>query len=82
MADYATSIQIDAPPEIVFDHLVTGEGILSWMGQYAEIDATPGGVFAVDIGGNPVRGTYLEVDRPRVVVISWGVLGSDVLPAG
>jgi uncharacterized protein YndB with AHSA1/START domain len=80
--DFATSIDIEAPPEIVFAHLVTTEGMLAWMGQHAELDATPGGVFAVDIDGNPVRGEYLEVDPPHAVVISWGVPGSELLPAG
>jgi uncharacterized protein YndB with AHSA1/START domain len=80
--DYATSIDIEAPPEIVFDHLVTPEGMLAWMGQHAELDPRPGGLFAVDINGNPVRGRYLEVDPPRTVVVTWGVAGSDVLPAG
>ena len=82
MPDFATSIDIEAPPEIVFAHLVTTEGMLAWMGQHAELDATPGGVFAVDIDGNPVRGEYLEVDPPHAVVISWGVPGSELLPAG
>ncbi len=82
MPDFATSIDIEAPPEVVFAHLVTAEGMLAWMGQHAEIDATPGGVFAVDIDGNPIRGEYLEVDPPHAVVITWGVLGNEVLPAG
>jgi uncharacterized protein YndB with AHSA1/START domain len=80
--DLATSIDIEAPPDVVFAHLVTPEGMLAWMGQHAELDATPGGVFAVDIDGTPVRGEYLEVDPPHAVVISWGVLGNDLLPAG
>jgi uncharacterized protein YndB with AHSA1/START domain len=80
--DFATSIDIEAPPEVVFAHLVTPEGMLAWMGQHAELDATPGGVFAVDIDGNPVRGEYLEVDPPHSVVVSWGVLGSELLPPG
>jgi uncharacterized protein YndB with AHSA1/START domain len=80
--EFATSIDIESPPEIVFAHLVTPEGMLAWMGQHAELDATPGGVFAVDIDGNPIRGEYLEVDPPHAVVISWGVLGSELLPAG
>jgi uncharacterized protein YndB with AHSA1/START domain len=82
VADFTTSIDIDAPAEIVFDHLVTQEGLQAWMGQHADVDATPGGTFAVDIGGNPIRGAYLELDRPRLVVVSWGVLGNEVLPAG
>ena len=53
MAEFATSIDIEAPPEVVFAHLVTPEGMLAWMGQHAELDARPGGVFAVDIDGNP-----------------------------
>jgi uncharacterized protein YndB with AHSA1/START domain len=80
--DFVTSIDIEAPPEIVFAHLVTPEGLLAWMGDHAELDAKPGGVFAVDMHGNRVRGEYLEVDPPHVVVISWGVLGNERLPAG
>ena len=82
MPEFVTSIDIEASPDIVFAHLVTPEGMLAWMGQHAELDATPGGVFAVDIDGHPIRGEYLEVDPPRSVVITWGVLGSEVLPAG
>ncbi|MER7500987.1 SRPBCC domain-containing protein [Nonomuraea pusilla] len=82
MAEFATSIDIEAPPEIVFDHLVTVDGMLAWMGRRAELDPRPGGVFAVDIDGNPVRGEFVEVDRPRTVVVTWGLEGDDVLPAG
>ncbi len=52
------------------------------MGQHAVLDPRPGGVFEVDIAGSPIRGEYLEVDRPHRVVVSWGVAGSDELPAG
>lgn len=82
MGEYATSIDIDAPPEVVFEHLVTVEGMTAWIGQHAELDATPGGVFTVDIDGTPIRGEYLEVDPPHTVVVSWGVLGNELLPAG
>jgi uncharacterized protein YndB with AHSA1/START domain len=82
MADYSTSIDIDAPPDVVFEHLVTVEGMLSWMGQHAELQPSPGGSFAVDINGVPVRGAYLEIDPPRRVVVSWGVAGSDEHPPG
>lgn len=82
MAEYATSIEIDAEPAVVFEYLVAPEAMTAWMGQHAVLEPQPGGVFAVDIAGSPIRGQYLEVDPPRRVVVSWGVAGSDDLPPG
>jgi uncharacterized protein YndB with AHSA1/START domain len=82
MADYKTSIEIDATPTDVFDYLVTEAGMTAWMGQHAALDPRPGGEFAVDIAGYAIRGRYLHVERPRRVVVSWGVAGSCDLPPG
>lgn len=82
MPDFRTSIDIEAPPDRVFDYLVTPEGMTTWMGEHAVLEPRVGGRFDVDIAGTPIRGEYLEVDRPRRVVVSWGVLGSDDLPPG
>lgn len=82
MTGFEASIDIQAPPEVVFEHLVTAEGMVAWMGQHADLRAVPGGGFAVDIDGTPVRGSYLEVDPPRRVVVSWGVAGSALHPPG
>lgn len=82
MAEYATSIEIDAPPAEVFDYLVSEAGMRAWMGRHAVLDPRPGGGFAVDIAGHMVRGRYLEVDPPRRVVVSWGMAGSEELPPG
>jgi uncharacterized protein YndB with AHSA1/START domain len=82
MADYTTSIDIEAPPEVVFAHLVTPEAMVAWIGDHATLDPSPGGTFAIDIGGTPVRGEYVEVDPPRLVVVTWGVAGHPKLPAG
>jgi uncharacterized protein YndB with AHSA1/START domain len=82
MAEYRASIEIDAPPEQVFEFLVTDDGLTSWMGQWASLDARKGGRFAVDIAGYPVRGAFLEIDRPRRVTISWGFAGSSDMPPG
>lgn len=82
MPEYATSIDIQASPENVFDFLVTAEGLTAWMGQHATLDPREGGVFEVDIAGSPVRGRYLEVDRPWRVIVSWGFAGSAELPPG
>jgi uncharacterized protein YndB with AHSA1/START domain len=82
MADYTTTVDIAAPPEIVFEHLVTVEGMLAWMGQHADLHPIPGGGFSVDINGVPIRGAYLDIDPPHRVVVSWGVAGSDEHPPG
>ncbi|MGI8458876.1 MAG: SRPBCC family protein [Propionibacteriaceae bacterium] len=82
MTEYRTSIDIDAVPEKVFEFLVTDTGMTSWMGQWASLDPVPGGQFAVDIAGYPARGTFLEVDPPRRVTVSWGFAGSESLPPG
>lgn len=82
MAEFRDTIDIAASPATVFDYLTTNAGMTAWMGQYADLDPTPGGRFAVDIAGYPVRGEYLVVDRPTRVVVSWGFAGSDTLPVG
>ena len=82
MAEFRDSIDIEAPPETVFEYLITNDGMTAWMGQYADLDPTPGGKFAVDIAGHPVRGEYLHVEPPSRVVMSWGFAGSEDLPAG
>lgn len=82
MAEYLDSIDIASSPEAVFEYLTTNSGMTAWMGQYADLDPRPGGGFAVDVAGHPVRGEYLHVEHPNRVVISWGFAGSDDLPAG
>jgi uncharacterized protein YndB with AHSA1/START domain len=82
MAEYATSIEISAAPEVVFQHLTTADGMRAWMGQHASLDPVAGGEFTVDINGSPVRGAYLEVDPPHRVVVSWGIAGDDEHPPG
>jgi len=81
-APYTASVHVDADAERVFDYFTRSEAIVRWMGDYAVLDPTPGGRFAVDINGVPVRGRYLEVDRPRRLLLSWGHAGSDQLPPG
>ena len=82
MIEYSTSIDIEAPPEVVFDHLVKPEQMTAWMGQHAVLDPVPGGEFAVDINGYLIRGEYLVVEPPRRVVVSWGMEGAADLPPG
>jgi uncharacterized protein YndB with AHSA1/START domain len=83
MADPITaSVRIEAAPERVFEYFTAPDALVRWMGEYALLDAVPGGEFTVDIRGVPVRGRYLEVEPPRRLVISWGHAGSERLPPG
>ncbi|MDF1488384.1 SRPBCC family protein [Tessaracoccus caeni] len=82
MAEFRDTIDIAAAPETVFEYLTTNDGMTAWMGQYADLDPRPGGRFAVNIAGHPVRGEFLHVDPPNRVVVSWGFLGSEDLPVG
>ena len=82
MAEFQDSIEIAASAQTVFDYLTKNEGMRAWMGQYADLDPTPGGRFAVDIAGYPVRGEDLVIEPFKRVVVSWGFAGNDELPAG
>jgi uncharacterized protein YndB with AHSA1/START domain len=76
------SVYIAAEPERVYDYFTQPAAIVRWMGDYARLDPRPGGVFVLDINGVPVRGSYLELERPRRIVIAWGHAGSELLPPG
>jgi len=79
---YRTVVEVAAPPEAVYPYFTRPEAIVKWMGDYAVLDARPGGEFTLDINGVPVRGRYIEVDPPHRLVISWGHAGSRLLPPG
>ncbi|WP_223881026.1 SRPBCC family protein [Nesterenkonia ebinurensis] len=70
MDEFRDSIDIAASPETVFEYLTTNSGMTAWMGQYADLDPTPCGRFAVNIAGHSVRGEYLHVEHPNRMVIS------------
>lgn len=83
--------RIAARPSIVFDALVTPEGITRWWGPdggpvlIAETDARAGGRFRVrfrklDETEHEINGEYLEFDRPRRIVLSWRWLGGQEDP--
>lgn len=74
--------RIAARPSIVFDALTTADGIMCWWGPdagpvlVAETDPRVGGRYRVrfrmlDGTEHESAGEYLEVDRPRSLVVSW-----------
>jgi uncharacterized protein YndB with AHSA1/START domain len=76
------SVHVDADPARVYEYFTAPQAMVRWMGNFARLDATPGGEFAVDIEGVPVRGHYVELDPPHRLLIAWGHAGSERLPPG
>lgn len=79
---FACAVEVSAAAEEVFDYFIEPELLTSWIGDHAVLDARPGGEFLLDIEGIPVRGQYVEVVRPKLVVVTWGHAGSETLPPG
>lgn len=79
---FSCSIEVSVAPDIAFEYFVDAELLVTWIGDYAVLDSTPGGEFTLDIEGIPVRGEFLEVVAPERVVVSWGHAGSASLPPG
>jgi uncharacterized protein YndB with AHSA1/START domain len=79
---FETELDIDAPVEEVYRHLIDPAAMIRWMGQHATLQPVPGGTFEIDINGVPVRGRYVEVEPLRRVVVTWGMAGNAELPPG
>jgi uncharacterized protein YndB with AHSA1/START domain len=81
-APVVASVRIAAPPEVVFPYFTDAGLVTRWIASRAELDARPGGIFEIDVEGNPARGTFIEVAPPHRVIFTWGILNSEVLPPG
>lgn len=79
---YQTSVRIDATPAEIFPYLTTSDLIVRWMGDWADLEPTPGGHLVIDINGIPIRGEFLVVEPPHRLVFTWGAAGNDTLPPG
>jgi uncharacterized protein YndB with AHSA1/START domain len=75
-------VMIEATPETVFEFFVDPQLMRQWMGGHAVLEARDGGRFAVDIGDNHARGSFLTVEPPERVVFTWGWDGSELVPPG
>jgi len=80
--DLVVMTTIEASPEEVFPYLVQPDLLVRWLGTWVDVDPEPGGLFAVDMGETPVRGSYVTVEPPNHVVFTWGIPGNEEMPAG
>jgi uncharacterized protein YndB with AHSA1/START domain len=79
---FTSSLEINAPPEDVFDYFLKPELLVRWMGEFARLEAVSGGLFSVDIDGVLIRGEYVSIQRPHLIEIAWGEAGNNLMPPG
>jgi uncharacterized protein YndB with AHSA1/START domain len=77
---YRDSIHIEAEPNEVFEYFTQPEALVRWMGDRAVLDPRPGGEFTLYFEERCVEGRYVEIDRPRRLVVTWGRRGSRGMP--
>src|SRR5688572_22676606 len=77
-------ISIAASPETIWDFLVDPMKATRWMGAEAFFDPRPGGEYRVEvISGETAIGEFVELDRPRRLVFTWGWRnGANGVPEG
>jgi len=78
----SASVRVAAPPEVVFPYFTDPALIVTWIGERADLDPRPGGMFALDFASTAARGRYVAVEPPRRVVFTWGIPEDGTLPPG
>jgi uncharacterized protein YndB with AHSA1/START domain len=75
--------RIRARRETVFAYFTDPDAYRRWMGDQAELEARPGGLYRVRFeDGSVAQGTYETVEPPSRIVFTWGWLDSTDLPPG
>jgi uncharacterized protein YndB with AHSA1/START domain len=71
---YERVMQIDALPETVWEFLVDPEKVARWKGLPATaFEPRPGGGYRIEIiPGHMAAGAFVELERPRRLVYTWG----------
>jgi len=66
-------VRVAASPDSVFDYFTDPAKMVTWMGTEATLDPRPGGVCRINPSGQAAMlGEFVEVDRPRRIVFTWG----------
>ena len=84
MPEVVRSIDIQAPPSVVWRWFATQEALRRWLGSELEIDLRVGGAYRLlgPDGETWISGSVLEMIPEGRLVVSWMELGGDwVYPA-
>jgi uncharacterized protein YndB with AHSA1/START domain len=66
-------VRVAASPDSVFEFFTDPAKMVQWMGTEATLDPRPGGICRVNPGGREVVvGEFVELQRPRRIVFTWG----------
>ena len=66
-------VRVAASPDTVFDFFTDPAKMVQWMGTEATLDPRPGGVCRISPSGQAIMlGEFVEVERPRRIVFTWG----------
>jgi len=65
-------VRVAASPDSVFEYFTDPAKMVQWMGVEATLDPRPGGVCRTTCGQAIMLGEFVEVDRPRRIVFTWG----------
>lgn len=77
-----SSVRIAASAEVVFPYFTDPQLMMTWIGESVDLDARPGGTFAVEFSGTAARGNYVAVEPPYRVVFTWGIPEDAAMPPG
>jgi uncharacterized protein YndB with AHSA1/START domain len=76
-------VRIAASPATVFAFLTEPAKLVRWAGTEATSDPRLGGVYRTVINpGHVISGDYVEVERNRRIVYTWGWVDSGGIPPG
>ncbi|HYT26427.1 MAG TPA: SRPBCC domain-containing protein [Actinomycetota bacterium] len=67
------TVHVPAAPADVFPYFTDPARYVQWMGSEARLEPVPGGVYRVVMpDGFAAAGVFRRVERPRLVVFTWG----------
>jgi uncharacterized protein YndB with AHSA1/START domain len=78
------TIDVDAPPAVVYELLTDGDQLVRWMAPTAEVDARVGGTIRwTHANGDSCIGEFLELVPARRIIFTYGWDRADVeIPPG